>query len=462
MLITHRLTIKFTVLVALILLTLSASFLYFYTSFRDKEYQTQLATKAALTSELLIKKDTIDDELLQLISKNSLNKLFQEKITIFDDENHIVYTTNDLIPNQVNDSLLNLIRRSEKLSFKYAEREGFGMLHKSKLNKYVITATAKDIHGYNELQNLLLSLLFANLIGILVVIVAGWLFARQALEPIAEIVRQVKHISPSQLDVRLHEGNRTDEVAKLAMTFNEMLDKVHYAYEMKKTFVANASHELRTPLANMLGTLETSYLYDDSLEKCKQSMASSIEEIKELIGLTNELLKLTKFDTEHDAPIPPKPVRLDEIVLQTISEVKRKYPAQKIDINFVMPEEPESMTVFGATHLFKTSILNIIDNACKYSNDQPVKVDLWCEEQGSIKFRVTDTGIGISEDEMRLIINPMYRGSNAKGVLGFGVGLALTKTILEKYNARFFIDSKLGKGTKVTVIFPQVVHKLSN
>ncbi len=456
MLITHRLTIKFTILVAFILLTLSLSFLYFYNSFRNKEYQTQLAAKVALTSELLIKKDTINDELLHLINKNSLNKLFLEKITIFDNNNRIVYTTNDLIPNRVNDSLLNLIRRSEQLAFKYEEREGYGILHKGKKHQFVITATAKDIHGYNELQNLLTSLLFANLIGLLIMIVTGWVFAKQALEPIAEIVQQVKYISPSQLDVRLYEGNRTDEVAKLAMTFNEMLDKVHYAYEMKKTFVANASHELRTPLANMLGTLETSYLYDETLDKSKVGIASAIEEIKELIDLTNELLKLTKFESENDVPIPPKPVRLDEVVLQAISEVKRKYSSQKIEMNFVMPEEADSMTVMGAIHLFRTSLLNIIDNACKYSEGQPVKVDLWCEDQGTIKFRVTDTGIGISEDEMRLIINPMYRGSNSKGVAGFGVGLALTKTILEKYNAKFFIDSKLGKGTKVTVIFPQI------
>jgi signal transduction histidine kinase len=457
MLITHRLTIKFTVLVASILLTLSLSFLYFYNSFRNAEYQSQLAAKAVLTSELLIKKDTIDDELVQLINKNSLNRLFQEKITIFDTANRVIYTTNALITNRVNDSLLNLIRQQQKLAFKYTEREGFGMLHKGKQKDFVITATAKDIHGYNELKDLLLSLLFANLIGVLVVVAAGWLFARQALEPIAEIVQQVKFISPSQLDVRLYEGNRTDEVAKLAMTFNEMLDKVHYAYEMKKTFVANASHELRTPLANMLGTLETSYLYDQDLDKCKASMASAIEEIKELIGLTNELLKLTKFENENDLPVPPKPVRLDEVVLQAIAEVKRKYPLQKIDINFVMPEDAESMTVMGATHLFRTSLLNIIDNACKYSDGQPVKVDLWCEDQGAIKFRVTDTGIGISEEDIRQIINPMYRGSNAKGITGFGVGLALTKTILEKYQAKFFIDSKINRGTKVTVIFPQMV-----
>ncbi len=456
MLITNSLTIKFTVVVAFILLTLSISFLYFYTNFRDKEYQSQLAEKLQLVSNILIKKDTVDDDLVNLISANSLNKLFQEKITIFNDRNQIVYTTNNLIPNQVNDSLLKTIRYHERIVFRMAEREAVGIVHKGKKQNYVVTISAKDIHGFNELQNLLLALLISNTIGLLVVIFSGWLFARQALEPITEIVKQVQKISPTQMQYRLDEGNKKDEIAKLAMTFNEMLEKLHYAYEMKKTFVANASHELRTPLANMLGTLETSYLYDDTTEKYKISMASAIEEIKELISLTNELLKLTKFDTENDMPAPPRPVRLDEIVLQIISEAKRKYPEQKIEMQFDMPEECDSMTVLGAPHLFKTAIFNILDNACKYANDKPVHVALWSENQGTIKFKVVDNGIGISEEELRFIINPMYRGSNSKGILGFGIGLSLTKTILEKYHAKFYIDSELNEGTKVTVIFPQL------
>jgi signal transduction histidine kinase len=456
MLITNSLTLKFTIVVASILLMLSGSFLYFYNSFRNKEYDSQLEEKVRLISTILIKKDTVDDDLVQLINTNSLNRLFQEKITIFNDKNQLIYTTNNLIANGINDSILQQIRIAEKLIFRMKEREAVGILHKGKMQNYVITISAKDIHGFNELQNLLMSLLFANLLGLLIVIVAGWIFARQALEPIAEIVRQVKHITPTQMEYRLNEGNKKDEIAKLAMTFNEMLDKLHYAYEMKKTFVANASHELRTPLTNMLGTLETSYLYDKEVDKYKASIASAIEEIKELIDLTNELLKLTKFDTENDLPSPPRPVRLDEIVLQIIGEAKRKYPQQKIDIEFIMPDDSDGMVVLGTPHLFKTALFNVVDNACKYANNKPVEIALWSENQGTIKFKVVDNGIGISEEEIRYIINPMYRGSNSKGILGFGVGLSLTKTILEKYNAKFYIDSELDEGTKVTIIFPQL------
>ncbi len=454
--ITNSLTLKFTILVAFILLMLSCSFFYFYNSFRNEEYDKQLEEKIIVISDILIKKDTVDDDLVQLMNLNSLNLLFQEKISIFNDKNQLIYTTNALIPNKINDSILQYIRKVEKLVFKMEEREAVGVLHKGKKQDYVITISAKDIHGFNELQNLLMSLLFANSIALIIVVVAGWIFARQALEPIAEIVRQVKHISPTKMEYRLNEGNKQDEVAKLAMTFNELLDKLHYAYEMKKTFVANASHELRTPLTNMLGTLETSYLYDNEVDNYKTSIASAIEEIKELIDLTNELLKLTKFDTENDLPAPPRPVRLDEIVMQIIGEAKRKYPEQKIAMEFTLPEDSDGMTVLGTPHLFKTALFNIIDNACKYANKKPIHVALWSENQGTIKFKVMDNGIGISEEEIRHIINPMYRGSNSQGILGFGIGLSLTKTILEKYNARFYIDSVLDEGTKVTIIFQQL------
>ncbi len=454
--ITNSLTLKFTILVAFILLMLSCSFFYFYNSFRNQEYDKQLEEKVIVISDILIKKDTVDDNLVQLMSLNSLNLLFQEKITIFNDKNQLIYTTNAMIPNRINDSILQYIRKVEKLVFKMEEREAVGILHKGKKQNYVITISAKDIHGFNELQNLLMSLLFANSIALIIVVVAGWIFARQALEPIAEIVRQVKNISPTKMEYRLNEGNKQDEIAKLAMTFNELLDKLHYAYEMKKTFVANASHELRTPLTNMLGTLETSYLYDNEVDNYKASIASAIEEIKELIDLTNELLKLTKFDTENDVPAPPRPVRLDEIVMQIIGEAKRKYPEQKIAMEFTLPEDSDGMTVLGTPHLFKTALFNIIDNACKYANKEPIHVALWSENQGTIKFKVMDNGIGISEEEIRHIINPMYRGSNSQGILGFGIGLSLTKTILEKYNAKFYIDSVLDEGTKVTIIFQQL------
>ncbi len=457
MLISHRLTLKFTLVIFFVLASLSAVAFYVFYHFRDEEYHKQLEEKVKLTSALLIQKDTINDDLASLINQHSLGYLFNEKITIFDEKNKIIYTTNDRIPNGLDDNLLEQIRKNKQLSFKYHDREGVGRIHQTNKHLFVITATAQDFHVYDELKNLLTSLIIANVIGVLVVALISWFLAIQALEPITEIVEQVKHISPVQFDFRLNEGNRKDEIAQLAMTFNDMLAKLQYSYEMKKNFVSNASHELRTPLANMLGTLETSYLYDDSLEKYKASIASAIEEIKDLIALTNELLNLTKFESEQDkSNTVPVPVRIDEVVLQIISDAKRKYPHHKIDLNFVLPEDSEAMTVLAAYSLLKISLWNIVDNACKYSNDKPVTVELWSEGQGSIKFKVSDQGIGISEEELRFIISPMFRGSNVKGIGGFGVGLSLTRTILERYNAKFYIDSKIGKGTRVTVIFSQI------
>ncbi len=113
------------------------------------------------------------------------------------------------------------------------------------------------------------------------------------------------------------------------------------------------------------------------------------------------------------------------------------------------------MTVKGDEYLLKVALSNILDNACKYSNNNPV--DITVGHTGKyLEILFTDRGVGIPEAEIGKVVEPFYRGTNARTMKGIGIGLSLVNQILSNHNGSITITSKTGKGTTVTILLPSV------
>ena len=232
-----------------------------------------------------------------------------------------------------------------------------------------------------------------------------------------------------------------------------MLERLETSFAMQKNFIANASHELRTPLTSINGQLEVLMMKDRTTDEYKSSLGSVLEDIKSLIDLSNRLLLIASTSAEGPANYSNK-VRIDEILWQSQEEIKKFNPGYHINI---LPDESiadsDQVIVKGDEYLLKVAVSNIMENACKYSADQTVNVRFGYHDK-SMELVFEDNGIGISEEDIKKVSEPFYRGANAIPYSGTGIGLSLVNQIINNHNGTVEITSQIGKGTKVTLMLP--------
>ena len=284
------------------------------------------------------------------------------------------------------------------------------------------------------------------LISLISFFIAGWFFSGRALKPISDIVRNVEDISITSLNLRVPEGNGTDEIGRLAKTFNKMLERLETSFGMQKTFISNASHELRTPLTSINGQIEVLMMKDRSTEEYKNALGSVLEDIKSLIDLSNRLILIARTSSEGPSGYN-NTIRIDEIIWQAQEEMKRFNPSYHINISLDNSvTDSEKIIVAGDDYLLKTAVTNLIENACKYSSDHSVYIEFGREDK-YVKVVFDDKGIGIPEEDIRKILEPFYRSTNAVTIPGSGIGLSLVNQIVKNHNGTIDITSKLRKGT---------------
>lgn len=449
-----RLTLQFALIVATILL-ITVSILYYSTAdYRKREFFYQLAAKANTTADLFLRVPEVDSTLLRLIDKNKSDVLPSENITIYDEANRIVYTNNDTIDFHSTAEELDHIRQATTdRRFIFGDYEVIGLNYESPKGKFVVTAGAIDIAGRTKLEKRQLLLLTVFLSGLIVVGIAGWVFAGRALKPINDIVEKMKRISARNLDARLDEGNRTDEIARLAQTFNKMLIRLENAFNLQKTFVANVSHELKNPLTAITSQLEVALLRERESAEYQRTLASVLEDIQNLNRAAASLLDLASLNTEQ-VQLARLPLRIDELLWTCRERLLANHPGYQIDMDMDLPEEAQLLMVNGNEHLLGIAFANLLENGCKFSGNQTVRVTLKTDRT-NVLLVFQDNGIGIPPEDLENIFQPFYRGKNAaSNASGHGIGLSLVRRILDLHGATMQVHSTVNEGTRFVVGLP--------
>ena len=448
----NRLTFRFIGIVAIIIF-LSSLVIYFSSAnYRELEFYSRLRNRAINTAKLLIEVDEVDVNLLRKIEKDNPVSLPNEKIVIFDFRNNILFSTDETKAIKIDSVLIDRIRLEDEVRMRQGSYEVLGFLFKSPYDRFVVVTGATDIYGFNKLKNLRNILYVVFVSSIIVVSVSGWLFSGKALEPISHVVHQVDEISITSLNLRVDEGNGKDEVALLAQTFNRMLRRLEGSFKVQKNFIANASHELRTPLTAITGQLEVTLLNARSNGEYEKVINSVLDDIKSLNDLSNRLLLLAQASSER-LDRKSTLLRIDELVWQSRDELARHNPAYtiRIDIDHALDDE-KMLTIEGDEQLIKVALSNIMENGCKYSDDQRIDVLIDTTRFG-LQLIFKDNGMGIPPEDMSDIFEPFYRASNTKNVGGHGIGLSMVKRIVALHHGTVQIKSELGVGTTVAVTF---------
>ena len=280
-------------------------------------------------------------------------------------------------------------------------------------------------------------------------------FAGRTLQPINQINQRIDTITASNLSLRLSEGDTDDELAQLARRFNRMLNRLEDAFRLQRSFVSHASHELRTPLTAITGQLEVSLLADDDADELRETLRSVLDDVRGLNRMTNGLLGLASASMDSSA-VPMLPVQLDALLNQIQLDFQRLQPQYTIHLRIDSLIEPYTdWQLTGSESLLRTAFFNLIDNGGKFSPDHTVSVTLSAREIAPLLVTVHNSGSVIPADQLTAIFSPFQRGSNASGLPGHGIGLALTKRIVELHQGQIRVDSSPEDGTTFTVTLPR-------
>jgi signal transduction histidine kinase len=450
-----RLTLQFLLLGGLIMLIASIAIYYSSANFRRHDFYKLLRSRAVSVAKLVLDSYEFNTNLLLRTGTEYPAKLPDEKFIILNYHNDTLYISDRYWELKEMNTIVGQVKSNKEVFGKQDAYEVLGTSHTTGAYPFVVIGAAIDNDGLLHLKKLRIILMVVCLISLISFFIAGWFYSGRALKPISDVVKKVEDISITSLNLRVPEGNGTDEIGRLAKTFNKMLERLETSFAMQKNFIANASHELRTPLTSINGQIEVLMMKDRSTDEYKTALGSVLEDIKSLIDLSNKLLLIARTSAEGPSSYSNK-IRIDEIIWQAHEEMKRFNTSYHINISLDNSLiDSEQMIVAGDEYLLKTAITNIIENACKYSPDHAVDIkfgraDKWVE----VIFE--DGGIGISEEDIKKIFEPFYRGANAISIPGSGIGLSLVNQIVKNHNGTIDISSKIGEGSKITLLLPAI------
>lgn len=455
MTIRNRIALQFSLIVASILIVFSVLIYLVSATYRREEFYERLKNKARTTVRFLIEVKEVDQNLLKIIDRNTLTALMDEKVLIFDARNRLIYSSVDDQVIHYRAALLDEVRTRKEVETFSDHNELIGLLYRQNGSDLVVLASAYDQFGKSKLDNLRLTLGWGLLVGLGTTIGLGIFFAGQSLGPINRINQQVSTITARNLQQRLDEGNRQDEIARLAINFNHVLERLHQAFEQQRSFVSHASHELRTPLAALKSEIQLGLRRPLSVVEHEEILRNLMSDTDRLIRLTNSLLFLART-LETSNQVPFQPLRLDDIVFLAKDELVGAKPTYRISVDYQnIPETDTDTVINGNEELLKQVLLNLFDNACKYAPDQTAQVQISTDTR-LCRIIIQDQGIGISDADRLHIFEPFYRAQNALGYEGFGIGLSISVKLIELHQGTLTVTSQPGQGSTFTVSLPHV------
>jgi len=448
-----RLALQFLLSGGIIMIIASFAIYFSTAGFRTNDFYNQIRNSAVSTANLLFNEYEVDAKRVLRIEKDNPFKLHNASLAILNFNYDTIYRSDENSEIKINRRIFNQVKSGSKVAYKQDSYQVIGTLYFTNYDRFVIFSAAVDTEGVAHLNELKIILVFVCCLSFLLFFIVGWFYSGRAIKPISDVVKKVEEISITSLNLRVFEGNGTDEIGRLAKTFNKMLERLEDSFATQKNFIANASHELRTPLTSINGQLEVLMMKDRSVKEYKVQLQSVLDDIKSLIDLSNRLLLMARTSAENPMSLNNR-IRIDEILWLAREEIKMYNTHYHINISLDNSlTDSDQMVIVGDEYLLKIAVSNLMENGCKFSGNQSVDVRLRHLRQW-IEVTFEDSGIGISVEDLQKVFEPFYRGSNATSVSGYGIGLPLTRQIIKNHNGDLELYSQIGKGTKMTVHLP--------
>jgi len=455
--IASRTALVFTLFSAAILFLFAYSIYFFSEKNREEEFIDRLRYKITWRAEFIFDAKVSESQLRQIHEQNK--KLINEaQITVYDNEFKTLFV--DYGEQHYDHALLEKIKNKNFLTWNQGEELFMGLHYPFQGKQYYLIGHAYDQTGFAHMERLKQILISIYIVAILFIFIASFFFAQYILKPIKHIITEIRDVSEHNLSKRVYYRKAKDELSELIDTFNGTFNRLEKSFNNQRHFVSIISHEFRTPLAAMIAELELAKELNTSLDDYKQSIDTALTDAKEATVLSNALLDFARANYDS-SQVSFSALRLDEILIESKFMVQDKDKDYRVSVSFDyellnVEEEQEEILVFGNAYLLQVAFANLMENACKYSDDKHCLVEIK-HNQALATVRISDRGAGISEEDLPHIFELFYRSASVPDKAGHGIGLSIVHRIIDMHQGEILVHSKLNEGTLFDIKFPRIV-----
>ncbi|ADV43285.1 HAMP domain-containing sensor histidine kinase [Bacteroides helcogenes] len=444
----NRLSLYCTMTFGFVFTIMSVFIYWLYFTNGKKSVYSHLENTAFISAWFYLEEDELSCKEFEKIREQFENTAANSNYQVYDSLNRIAYGVK---PEDISTAILDEIRQKGHLRFSFEDYLCYGIFYEDNQGDFVVIAKEKKQKLHEQLSMLLWIILLSFFIGITAIILLSRWVARLAYKPFCNVITEVRNISTHNLDVQIHPSDTNDELDDLIQTFNDLLTKISETIIMQKNFVRYISHEFKTPLTTILGNLDLFSLRMRTPEEYKDLSNILIKQAQQIKEILDTLIVVA--DLKKDDRIIQE-TRIDDLIWEIIERIKSRYPKSVLLVNIdILPEDEKLMySTIDQTQL-SIALYNLIENATKYSDNQPVTINIY-KESNSLYLSIIDKGIGIPITKLEEINKPFFRADNAKQVEGEGIGLSLALRILKRNNIIYKIESKVDVGTSIYIKMP--------
>ncbi|MDK0571322.1 HAMP domain-containing sensor histidine kinase [Clostridium perfringens] len=290
-------------------------------------------------------------------------------------------------------------------------------------------------------------------IGVLLILastVIGFIISRSITRPINKLMTKAKYISKGEYDKKIEINTDILEINDLINSINNLSQSIKEQENIRKRLTGDISHELKTPLTNIQSHLEA--MIDGIWEPTEERLLSVKEEAERLSSLVSDMQKLNKYD-ESSIKLKKDNVNISDIICFVIFQFSNLAKSKNIKIEY----EKKNINLYCDKDKITQALVNILSNAIRYSNQGST---IFIEEKlkdNKVIISIEDQGIGISEEDLKYVFERFYRAdkSRTRATGGTGIGLTIVKSIVSSHGGEVKLESKLGEGSKFTIILPK-------
>ncbi len=316
-------------------------------------------------------------------------------------------------------------------------------------SQYIVQIVRENDMFQEFIENSLPILIFTLILGLVLSGIGAMYVSKNFIKRLRRLITTMNEIKEKGINKRAEISELNDEVDKVNIVFNSMMDELEDAFHEQSRFVSDASHELKTPLTALHGHLSMLKRWGkNDKQRLEKSLDICLKEVERLKKLVNDMLLLSKAEkTEVDFN------KLDEIdPIIVVYEVVEHYKILNPNVKYIINIE-ENIKVKIDPNDLKQLLIIFIDNSIKYNNKDNIEIQIILKnELGKLKLEVRDNGIGIPKNEINNVMKRFYKIDKSRvNNNSFGIGLSIANRIVNNYNTKIYIESELDKYTIIRV-----------
>jgi signal transduction histidine kinase len=334
----------------------------------------------------------------------------------------------------------------KKLRFRICARP----LLKDGKAEYIVLAAGPASLVSLALRNLRLILFVLLPLTILLAGIPGLFLVKLTLKPVDRMIDTLRQITAENLKLKIHLPDTKDEVKRLADTFNDMIGRLDRSFSSQQRFIQDVSHELKVPLAILREELTSVLAKPCSQEEYSAVARKALKELDNSSKAIENFIALSRLE-DSDILLEIRKVNMTRLIEDVVDEMRAFASQKAITVSSSLQED---VVLDGDEEQLRRLLINLIDNAVKYTLRNGKIAIMLHKEGGNAAIVVSDTGIGMPEDEIPYIFDRFYKIEKTRPDDGFGIGLSIAKSIVSAHKGVVRVESELGKGSTFTVSLP--------